>query len=56
MTLAGQVFAVTVVVVVPMKPRTDLEAFATGGAPDLPFCERINDTVRILITLKTNTH
>jgi hypothetical protein len=30
-----------------------LEAFATGGALDLPLCEKINDTVRIFLTLKT---
>jgi hypothetical protein len=56
MTLVGQVFTVTVAVVAPMKPVTGPEAFATDRAPDLPLCENINDTVRILLTLKTNTH
>jgi hypothetical protein len=56
MTLASQVFAVTVAMVDLMKPTTGPEAFTTDRTPDLPPCEMINDTVRILLTLKTITH
>jgi hypothetical protein len=47
MTLVGQVFTVTVVVVALKKPATGPEAFATVRALDLPLCENINDTVRL---------
>jgi hypothetical protein len=56
MTLAGQVFTFAVAGVAPIQPTTGPEAFATDGALDLPLCEKINDTLGILLTLKTNTH
>jgi hypothetical protein len=46
MTLAGQVFALAVAVVAPLQPAVGPKAFATGGALDLPLCEKINDTLR----------
>jgi hypothetical protein len=55
MTLAGQVFAFTVAGVAPIQPTTCPKAFATDKALDLPLCEKINDTLGILLTLKTNT-
>jgi hypothetical protein len=55
MNLVIQFFIVTVAVVAPMKPTTCLEAFTTIGAPDLPFCEKISNTIILLLTLKTNT-
>jgi hypothetical protein len=55
MTLAGQVFIVTVAVVALMQPAAGPEAFATGGSLDLPLCENINNTVRLLLTFE-NKH
>jgi hypothetical protein len=46
MTLVGQVFIVTVVVVALMQLAASPEAFTTDEALDLPLCENINDTVR----------
>jgi hypothetical protein len=45
-----------VAVVALMKLVTSPEAFATDEAPDLPPCENIRDTVRLLLMLKTNTY
>jgi hypothetical protein len=56
MTLVGQVFTFAVAGVAPIQPVTGPEAFTTDGALDLPLCENINDTLGILLTLKTNTH
>jgi hypothetical protein len=42
MTLVGQVFIVTVAEVALKQPKVDPEAFTTGGALDLPLCEKIN--------------
>jgi hypothetical protein len=56
MTLASQVFAVTVVVVPLMQPTTGPEAFTTSGALDIPLCENISNMVRLLLSLKTITH
>jgi hypothetical protein len=47
MTLVGQVFTITVVVVALMQPMVGPEAFATDKALYLPLCENINDTVRL---------
>ena len=56
MTLVGQVFALAVAVVAPLQLATCPKAFTIGGALDLPLCEKINDTLGILLTLKTSTH
>jgi hypothetical protein len=47
MTLSVQFFSLMVVVVALMKLVAGLEAFMTSGAPYLPPCENINDTVRL---------
>ena len=56
MTLAGQVLALEVAVVAPLQPAVGPKAFATNRALDIPLCEKINETLGILLTLKTNTH
>jgi hypothetical protein len=56
MTLAGQVFSFAVARVAPIQPTTGPEAFATDVALDTPICEKINDTLGLLLTLKTITH
>jgi len=55
MTLAIQVFIVMVAVVALMQLATGPEAFATDGSLDLPLCENINDTVRLLFKFE-NMH
>jgi hypothetical protein len=50
------IFAVTVVTMAPMKLTIGPKAFATDGASDLPPCEKINNTIRLLLTLKTIMH
>jgi hypothetical protein len=54
-TLVGLVFALAVVGVAPMYPVVGQESFVTGGAPDTPLCEKINDT-RAFYSFKNNTH
>jgi hypothetical protein len=47
MTLVGQVFTISVVVVDLMQPMAGPEAFATIRARDILLCENINETVRL---------
>jgi len=54
MTLAVQVFIITVAVVALMQSVVGPEAFMTGGSLDHPLCENIN-TVRLLLTFE-NKH
>jgi hypothetical protein len=54
-TLAGQVFTIKVAVVAPIQPTIGPKAFMTDKALDLPLCENINDTIRILLMFK-NKH
>jgi hypothetical protein len=56
MTLVGQVFTFTVVGMAPIQPTIGPKSFVIGGALDLPLCENINETLGILLTLKTSTH
>ena len=56
MTLAGQVFALVVAGVAPKLLGTGPEAFMIDRYPNILLCEKINDTLGILLTLKTNTH
>ena len=55
MTIVGQVFVVTMVVLALMQPIAGPQAFTTDEALDLPLCEKINDTVRLLLTFE-NKH
>jgi len=54
MTIVGQVFIVMMVVVALMQPTSGPQAFATDEALDLQLCEKINDTVRLLLTFEKN--
>jgi hypothetical protein len=47
MTLVGQFFVVTVVMVALMQPTTGPESFMTDVSLDIPLFENINDTVRL---------
>jgi hypothetical protein len=56
MNLVGQFFVFAMAGVAPIQPPTGPKAFVTNRALDIPLCEKINDTLGILVTLKTSTH
>ena len=48
-TLASLFFTLVVAGVAQYQPTAGPKAFMTGGAPDPPLCENINDTLGISI-------
>jgi hypothetical protein len=54
MTLSGQVFTLVEVGAAPIQPATSPESFTTDIALDIPFCEKINDTLGIFTKVENH--